>query len=548
MLTLHLYYARELLKTFLMTAVALTLLIVMGGGVANLFRGQGIGADEMAKVFLFLTPVAVTLILPVAALFSAAITYGRSAADNEVLACRGAGINIHKLFVPALVLGLLVTIFTYWSWNYMIPSLSRQIEEMSRRDLPSIVMGQFQKAKPLAFGKYRMTTSQCRVIESEDLDVDLPPNHTYLELIGVSFLETADQDVIRFGTADTTIIDFDRTVSVPRVTVDLQGVRNFDVSRRQYYEMEHQVLGPFEIPMPIRRKTKFENLNTLLEYARKPETIPDIEGRLHGLEREMMTFFAQTDAQESFDPDLGGDGTYRLVDKDVKYDISAEGFNVDPDNGRIALRNVRVVETAQPHGRILTADAATIELRSGVARERPVIIVELAGNVGICRDTPESQGRVVHKPKESLKPVEFFRQPSLAKKVEEFDPLTLLDPTVTFKLHRKHKVLRDRLLERLGEKTAEIQGEIHFRASYTMCAVAIVLFGAVLGVIIRGGQVLTAFGVSCVPMVFVVVASIVGRNLAERPDYALLSVIIMWSSTLFMYCATAFVAMRVLKR
>jgi hypothetical protein len=50
MLTLHLYFARELLKTFLMTSVALTLLIVMGGGVANIFRGEGIGAEEMARV------------------------------------------------------------------------------------------------------------------------------------------------------------------------------------------------------------------------------------------------------------------------------------------------------------------------------------------------------------------------------------------------------------------------------------------------------------------------------------------------------------------
>ncbi len=548
MLTLHLYYARELIKTFLMTAVALTLLIVMGGGVANLFRGQGIGANEMAKVFLFLTPVAVTLILPVAALFSAAITYGRSAADNEVLACRSAGINIHRLFIPALVLGLLVTIFTYWSWNYMIPSLSRQIEEMSRRDLPSIVMGQFQKAKPLTFGKYRMTTSQCRVLDSKDLEVDLPPNHTYLELIGVSFLETADQDVMRFGTADTTIIDFDRTASVPRVTVDLQGVRNFDVSRRQYYEMEHQVLGPFEIPMPIRRKTKFEDLNTLLGYMNHPETIPEIEDRLRGLKREMMTHFTQQDALASFDPDLGGDGTYRLVGNDVRYDITAESFNVDPDNGRISLRNVQVVETAEPHGRFLTADTATLELRSGVSRERPVIIVELVGNVGIRRNSPASQDRIVRKPKEALKPIEFFGQPSLVKKVEAFDPLSLLDPTATFELHRKHTALRGRLLDRLDEMQSEVQGEIHFRASYSMCAVAIVLFGAVLGVVIRGGQVLTAFGISCIPMVFVVVASIVGRNLADRPEYTTLSTCVMWGALVLMCGATGFVGMRILKR
>ena len=88
MRTLHTYFGRELLKTFGMTAAALTVLIVMGGGVANLFRGEGIGAKEMGIIFALLTPIAITLILPVAALFSATITYGRAALDNEVFVTR----------------------------------------------------------------------------------------------------------------------------------------------------------------------------------------------------------------------------------------------------------------------------------------------------------------------------------------------------------------------------------------------------------------------------------------------------------------------------
>src|SRR5262245_23577439 len=43
MRTLHGYFFRELLKTFGMTALALTLLVVMGGGVANIFKTQGVG-------------------------------------------------------------------------------------------------------------------------------------------------------------------------------------------------------------------------------------------------------------------------------------------------------------------------------------------------------------------------------------------------------------------------------------------------------------------------------------------------------------------------
>jgi hypothetical protein len=104
------------------------------------------------------------------------------------------------------------------------------------------------------------------------------------------------------------------------------------------------------------------------------------------------------------------------------------------------------------------------------------------------------------------------------------------------------------LIDRFAEYQAEVRGEIHFRASYSLCTIAIVLFGAVLGIIVRGGQVLTAFGISCVPMVFVVVASIVGRNLADRPQFSTLSLGVMWGVVIFMYVATALVATRVLKR
>lgn len=549
MLTLHLYLGRELLKTFLMTSVALTLLIVMGGGVANIFRGEGIGAEDMAKVFLFLTPVAVTLVLPVAALFGAAITYGRAAADNEILACRAAGINIHRLLLSAFLLGLFVTVFTYWSWNYLLPSLSRQVEELTRRDLPGIVRQQFQKAKPLSFGAYRMTARGCSTLTAEQLGRELPADHTYLQLTGVAFCETEDQDAVRFGTADVTIVDFDRTETIPRVTVDLQGVRSFDAQRRQYYELEHQLLGPFQIPLPMRRKIKFETLGKLLEYRRDPRLDPEIGDLFNGLRKEMMSHFLYQEVVRNLDPDLGGGGTYRLSAEGVQYDISAEQFAVDPEDGRPTLRTVRVVEkNDQGHGQVLTAETASVELRSGLDRVRQVIIVELVGNVEIRRDPPTTDARVVRKPKETLKPVLFAEQPALEQQLGSLDIDSLLDPTSAQSLRPRQEKLRGKVLTWLARFKSEVQGEIHFRASYSLCTVAIVLFGAVLGIIVRGGQVLTAFGISCLPMLFVVVASIVGRNLADRPAYATLSISVMWAAALIMYLATGFVAMKGLKR
>lgn len=543
MITLHAYLARELLKTFVLTSVALTLLVVMGGGVANIFRGEGMGADDVFKVFLYLTPVAVTLILPVAALFSAAITYGRAASDNEVSACRAAGINIHRLLLSAGLLGLFVTLFTYVSWNFLIPGLTKLIEETTRRDLPVIVMQQFKKARPLVFGKYRITADHSEVMEQPPPGVTLPEKHTYLLLSKVSFLETGDEEYVRYGTSDTTIIDFDRSGDSPRVTVDLQGVRTFDASRRQYYDLAHQVLGPFDVPMAMRRKTKFENLARLVHFQRHPEDSPEIEDRLFGIRRELMSYYLQ---QEAIDR-LSKDGVFKLKGKGIHYDISARQYAVDPDDGRTTLRDVRVVETGNAGKIVMTAQSAMLELRSSMDRNRPIIMIELLGNVEI-HQSGGSDSRTVRKPKETLKPLEYMDQPGMVKRVEDFDVKEFLRGSAIAGLPKKQSRQCERFWQRLAAFRAEVTGEIHFRGSYAMAPVAVVLMGAILGIIIRGGQVLTAFGISCVPSLFVVLSSIVGRNLADRPAYTTASLFVMWGGTLFIYLATVFIAFKVLKR
>lgn len=545
MRTLHLYLARELLKAFGLTAIALTLLVVLGGGVANIFKGEGIGAMDVLKVFAFLTPVAITLILPVAALFSAAITYGRSAADNEITACRAAGINIHRLLLSAGLLGLLVTIITYWAWNYMIPGLSRQIEEITRRDLPGIVVQQFQRAKPLIFGRHRIMASRCELVDPSRMASDRPQDHTYLLLTGVSFVEMEDEEIMRYGTADATVIDFHRSEGLPRVSADLQGVHVYDAARGQYYDLAHQSLPPIEIPLPMKRKTKFEDLGSLLTYLQHPEESPEVVGWLYGIKKEMMTLYLYQYVIEG----LQSDGYFRLSGPGVSYEIHSKEGSRDPDDGRPIMRVIRVVEKGPEGTFIYTADTATIEVRSTFDRERPVILIELIDNVEVSKQgAPAGEERSVRKPKESLKPIQYMDQELLRRQAEAFDTRGLLRGETIPGLPRKQERQVEKFQEFALAYRAEVNGEIHFRASYALTSIAVVVMGAVLGIIVRGGQVLTAFGISCIPSLFVVLCSIVGRNLADKPEYAFVSLGVMWGGTAMIYLATGFITLRFLKQ
>ena len=64
------------------------------------------------------------LTLPIAVLFSATVTYGRLSADNEFVACRSSGINMHVLFLPTVVLSFVSACVTFVLINFVMPGTS----------------------------------------------------------------------------------------------------------------------------------------------------------------------------------------------------------------------------------------------------------------------------------------------------------------------------------------------------------------------------------------------------------------------------------------
>jgi lipopolysaccharide export system permease protein len=144
MVTLHGYVLRELLKTFALTLVALTALFTMGGGLYNVLRYEGISTGDLFGFIPMLIPIVLTLTMPVAALFAATMVYGRLAADNELLACRAAGVNIHRLFLSALLLAVFVASFTLLFGDLIIPDFVRRLDHYARANLRDIAYQKLQ--------------------------------------------------------------------------------------------------------------------------------------------------------------------------------------------------------------------------------------------------------------------------------------------------------------------------------------------------------------------------------------------------------------------
>src|SRR5436309_15529720 len=110
--TLFKYIFKDLVRIFLMTSGALAGIMSFGGLLRPLTE-HGLDAAQAAKMLSYFMPAMTTYSLPIAALFATTVVYGRLAADNELVACRAAGLAYHPfggIGTPALVLGLFVAI------------------------------------------------------------------------------------------------------------------------------------------------------------------------------------------------------------------------------------------------------------------------------------------------------------------------------------------------------------------------------------------------------------------------------------------------------
>ena len=100
--TIHRYIFRDLLKTFFLAAVVLSVVLGLGMMLRPL-REFGVDPARVPQLVLLTLPITLTMVIPVAALLSATLNYGRLAVDNEINACRSSGIGLLTPHVGAVL-------------------------------------------------------------------------------------------------------------------------------------------------------------------------------------------------------------------------------------------------------------------------------------------------------------------------------------------------------------------------------------------------------------------------------------------------------------
>ena len=110
----------------------------------------------------------------------------------------------------------------------------------------------------------------------------------------------------------------------------------------------------------------------------------------------------------------------------------------------------------------------------------------------------------------------------------EFENPHLWDKKVSYDLGPEVQSQRKRLRKERSKYLHQIFAEIHVRTVYSISVLVLAVLGAALGIILKGGQILVAFGISFVPTLFVILMTILGKNIAKGEGHLMAGLAVMW--------------------
>jgi len=107
------YILKEFIGPLLLCLGLLTFIMVLIGNlkrIADLVINKGVDLFSVLQIFIYLTPYIVTYTLPISVLVAILLALGRLSGDNEIIAIRSSGINLFKLMLPLLTIGLALSL------------------------------------------------------------------------------------------------------------------------------------------------------------------------------------------------------------------------------------------------------------------------------------------------------------------------------------------------------------------------------------------------------------------------------------------------------
>jgi len=540
--TLHMYIGRELAKVTLLSLVAFTLIMTVFGIIEPL-RKYGLQADQALALIGCTLPMMMSLTLPIAALFAATIVYGRFSQDNELVACRASGISTVTLLRPAIVLGGIVTLLSLVLSSFVTPQMARTVETAIKANVRSIAYQQLRAKSGIRWKAKDLIIHADRVNEAED------------KIEGLVVAHLRGWDDVQFVVAPMALMEFEHDMGDTWVTFYLlngAGVR----SKKGLYDLVETSLPPYpaRVPSLAREDPSWYSWPKLLRALDNPTESYEVQQALAKVKQKLCydmlagRIAAAVNSGRTYKGLWDQQGQYNYEISAGRAEMVGAGcveLRAAKKDGLTRPVQVLVVHNGQPL-QIVSATRGRIETGSSELTLDTIVSIEMLDDIEV-RELADLRGRPQQRAtwgRQAAVPVEISRQAEaigleeIIKKAEEF--------TNDRKIIRDIKALRSVTIRRLINK---IKAEMHMRAAYSLSCLLMVAMGAALGIMLKGGQVISAFAISVVPAALVIVMMIMGKQMARNPDVSVsVGLASIWAGVVALLVATSVIYLHLAKK
>ncbi len=534
--TLQRYIFRELFRIFLMATVGLTLILSLGM-ILQPVQEYGVGPKQVVHLLVYFMPVTLTFVLPMAALFASALTYGRFASDNELNACRASGISLWTYVYPGLALALLVATANLLLSFHVMPYFVHLAEQSFKADAKQIVFRNIQLR-----GYFEWKSSGTRksklLIYADYAD---PERNT---LYGIVAVQSTKEGIGRICTAEQATVHFDAYDNVNEVQLSISKARYFQSGEGIAVTHVGQSSLRHSFESPLDDDIKFKKINEMKRIGEDPMLFEPIAGRAQEIYKQLVTELLADEITRTL-RSSHGPGYYELRGPTRTIRLSASACELKKEQ-TIALISPVIVEEYDPGSgqrlKRLQCEEKEAILTVGQESPNPRLSLELPGARNQLDDTLEMS--------------HFLNDLSLpdavSRRLGQGSPLQIAQNSQRILAGTPPSSLLAKEQKDLASKMAsmfvDIKTEMNSRLVFGIGCVPMILIGIGLGIINRGGHLLSAFGASCAPAAVLIVGIVSGRQVAGNAGAQVFSgVAIMWGGLTLLAFVTAFIYRRLMR-
>jgi len=534
--TLFWYLFRDLLRVFVLTTLSLAGIMSFGGLLRPLTE-QGLDTAQVGKMLTYFLPAMSTYSLPVAALFATTMVYGRLAADNELTACRAAGISFGMIALPALVLGLTVALSSLFLLCFVVPATTLQVERVIYSNVAKLVANKIARdhqirlnsGGPIIYADSAqmipnsgadqiVTLTEPTIVQTDSVTDPTDPNGPKLKVPHEIYM--ADQATVWIKLNDPLAPELGMTADV-RLTNGMRFPHDFSGDKQ--VGVADTTVANINMPAQIRENVKFMDVRELTGIAEDP-------GKSQRVKTAVAAFIYR-DQDQQFLADLaaelaGPDRQCRLPQASTEASDPAEleTFVVGRTGGTVHLEGSAVV--------IDSGDAPDARLATLVRLRNGNVEVRAAARRLRIEAQPQSNNQtlvvtidlfdVVTQAGTAATPRAAFGQTvvcDMPADVRQIAQRTLKDYNAQTHMQPGDENFLKREQLCVGN---DVVAELHSRASFAVSCLILVVVGTALGLMFRSGNFLNAFAVSFLPALLTITLIVGGQQAAGHvPDNVL---------------------------